>query len=109
MFPGVVLSTKASIFASVYSGPKRLFVGHFFLRPAKMFSARFIAAAFLDHISYSGYFELIACVRRANENAGNLIYVVQFLINAFGSGNYSVSRFLLDIMCVEKSVFQPVT
>ena len=26
-------------------------------------------------------YELIACVRRANENAGNLISVVQFLIN----------------------------
>ena len=28
-------------------------------------------------------YELITCVRRANENAGNLISVVQFLINLF--------------------------
>ena len=35
-----------------------------------MVSVRFIADAFLDHV----------CVRRANENAGNLISVVQFLI-----------------------------
>ena len=28
-------------------------------------------------------YELITCVRRANENAGNLISVVQFLINIY--------------------------
>ena len=46
-----------------------------FLRAAKMFSARFIAEAFLDHV-----YELIACIRRANENAGYLMSVLQFLM-----------------------------
>ena len=62
---------------------KTAFVGHFFLRVAKMFSAHFIAASFLDHIRYTRYYELIACVRQVNENAGNLTSVVQFLIIAF--------------------------
>ena len=35
--PGVVLSTKASIYASVNSGPKRLLSTMFFLRAAKYF------------------------------------------------------------------------
>ena len=42
-----MLSTKASISASVYSGPKRLL--------SAMFLARFIADAFFDPISYSRY------------------------------------------------------
>ena len=50
----------------------------FFLRAAKMLSACFIADALLDHICRTD-----SCVRRANENAGNLISVVQFLINIF--------------------------
>ena len=45
-----------------------------------MYAVRFIANAFLDHITVQQIYELIACVRRANENAGNLISVVQFLI-----------------------------
>ena len=53
----------------------------FFPRAAKMFSVCFIADAFLDQIRYGRYMNcMIACVRRANENAGNLISVVQFLI-----------------------------
>ena len=34
-------------------------------------------------------YELITCVRRANENAGNLISGVQFLINKYIFNNYS--------------------
>ena len=49
VFLGVVLSTEVLISASVYSGPKRL-LSVIFFRAAKMFSARFIADAFLDHI-----------------------------------------------------------
>ena len=59
---------------------KRAFVGHFFLRAAKKFSARFIADAFLDHIYIQQVNELIACTGRANKNIRNLISVVQFLI-----------------------------
>ena len=46
-----------------------------------MCSARFITDAFLNHIRYGRYMNcVIACVRLANENAGNVIFVVQFLI-----------------------------
>ena len=43
-----VLSTKASISASVNSSPKGLLSG-IFVTATKMFSARFIADTFLDH------------------------------------------------------------
>ena len=43
-----------------------------------MFPAGFNADAILDHIRYSRYMKMITCLRRANENAGNLISVVQF-------------------------------
>ena len=46
-----------------------------------MFSACSFADTFLDHITVGT--ELIACIQKANENAGNLISVVQFLIIIF--------------------------
>ena len=46
-----------------------------------MFSARFIADMFLDHnYLVKQVYGMIAFVRRANENAENLISIVQFLI-----------------------------
>ena len=60
-----------------------------------MFSVRFTADAFLDHIKQvQQVYELIGCVRRANENAGNLISVVQFLINLL---IYRVSRQIVGL------------
>ena len=55
-----------------------------FLRSAKMLSARFIDDAFLNHIRYSTgiWTDMIACVRRASENATNLISVIQCFIKA---------------------------
>ena len=57
---------------------KTAVVGHLFSRKvANMFSVRFIVDMFLDHISYlSQVHELVACVWRANDNAGNLISLV---------------------------------
>ena len=78
VFLGVVLSTEVLISASVYSRPKRL-LSVIFFRAAKMFSARLLLTRSLTILGNQVY-EVIACVRRANENVGNLISVVQFLI-----------------------------
>ena len=71
VFLGVVFSTKAYFCLGQFQS-KTAFVSNF--------SGCFIADGFLDHIRYSRYivYELLACIQRANENAGNLISVVQF-------------------------------
>ena len=51
----------------------------FFLRAAKIFQLALLLTRSLTIFGTAGVYELIACVRRANENAGNLISVVQFL------------------------------
>ena len=57
---------------------KMAFVGLFFLRGAKMFSACFIADIVLWPYWVQQVYEPIACVQQANENAGILISIVQF-------------------------------
>lgn len=54
------------------------FVGHFFSELQKCFQlALLLLDMFLDHVRHKSYMhELIAFVRRANENAGYLISVV---------------------------------
>ena len=54
---------------------KTAFVGHFFLE------LRFIAVRRSLTILGAQVCELIACVREAYENAGNVICIVQFLIS----------------------------
>ena len=60
-------------------------------------------------------YELITCVRRANENAGNLISVVQFLINIDIVYDNFIDRFIesrdeasvmLVLLCKIKSIFE---
>ena len=53
--------------------------GHIFSEPQNCV----FAAVFIDHIFVVHVYELITCVRRANENAGNVISVVQFLIKIY--------------------------
>ena len=49
----------------------------------EIFYPAFFIDAFIDHIWVVQVYELITCVRQTNENAGNLISGVQFLINIY--------------------------
>ena len=62
----------------IISWSNSAFVGLFF-RASNMFLARFIADAFLDHIRH-GRYELIVCVRLANENVGNLSFLISRIL-----------------------------
>ena len=76
----------------VVAGPKWL-LSAISSQSSKMLSACFIADMFLDHIRYSRY---MACVRQTNENAGNLISMVQFLINQYLHVYVHVYIYLID-------------
>ena len=65
--PGVVLSTKASIYASVNSSPKLLLSTMFFSQSCKMFSARFIADAFLKGGAYYCYCAYVLRISRYSD------------------------------------------
>ena len=60
---------------------KTSFVGHFFSEQQKCFQLTLLLTRSLTKIKNTMYnYELIDCVPQADENAGNLLFVAQFLI-----------------------------